>query len=178
MSDLLSSQKKSLGSITASYNKPPIPADILSLLNPTNVREYPRWYPTIGMLRAYEQDERSLAYMHPQDAQSTYQYASILSGGLESGQQRDYRQPVPDDVKVLFWQKQVCHCKHATSSSGAHDDSTSTAEASSSAKGVCKPGYGCTPFYIILQEKWQRDWADTNPIRVLFMDETHHLNEV
>ena len=148
-----------------SYVKPPIPPDVMVALNKTNIRQFPRWYPTIGMLRAYEQELRRFTYLDAQDAASTYQYAQALSGGLESGAQRDYGKSVPPlaESKVLYWQEQKCRCK---------------SDGSDKKGGVCKPGNGCTPFYIILQESWQRAWAASNPIRVLFMDETHHVVQV
>ncbi len=154
------------GNITVSYKKPPIPREVLCQLDLTKIQQYPRWYPTIGMLRAYEQELRCFTHLDPSDAASTYQYARILSGGLQSGQQRDYTKPIEDDISVLFWQEQKCNCNIK----------------GSKLKGVCKPNSGnnCTPFYIILMEHWQRQWVADHAhcIRVLFLDETHGVCDV
>lgn len=97
-----------------------------------------------------------------------YKSCKQLSGGLESGQLRNYDESIPSGVCVLFYQKQVCKC-----------DATQTSSCSTKEKNVCHGSPSCLPFFVIVQEDWQRKFASDfrNVMRILFMDETNQVNQ-
>ena len=151
-----------------SYRPPPIPESVRLTFDLATWQQYPRWYPTIPILRSLEQLARQSVQLSSDDAESVYTYCKKLSGGLESGQMRNYDTPIPAAVCVLFYQKQSCKC-HTTQSS-----SCSTKE-----KNVCHGSAGCIPFLLIVEEDWQRKFASDfrAALRILFMDETHQINQ-
>ena len=128
---------------------------------------HPR-YPTIPILRTLEQLARQSEQLSPDDAESVYKHCRQLSGGLESGEMRNYDMTIPPGVCVLFYQKQSCKCAATQSSS------CSTKE-----KHVCHGSPACLPFVLIVQEDWQRKFCSDfrNILRILFMDETHQVNQ-
>ena len=160
-------QSQATGTLAMSYLPPPIPESIRASFDRATWHQYPRWFPTIAILRCFEQMAHNSERLSPDDAESVYKSCKILSGNLESGERRDYGKPIKDGVSVLFYQQQVCKC-HATQSS-----STSTTKA----KDVCHGGPDCVPFIVIVQEKWQRKFASDFVLRIIFMDETHGVNQ-
>ena len=156
------------GTQAMSYHPPPIPESIRLSFVRTDWQKFPRWYPTIPILRSLEQMTRAALQLSPDDAESVYRHCKALSGGLEPGQVRNYDDGVPAGVCVLFYQKQVCMC-HKTQQS-----SSSTKE-----KNVCHSSPGCVSFMVIVQEDWQRKFAFDFRLllRILFMDETHQVNQ-
>ena len=161
-------QGRTTGTRAVSYRPPPIPEQIRLTFDRATWQQYPRWYPTIPILRCLEQLARQSAQLSPDDAVSVYMYCKKLSGGLQSGQKRDYDKPIPAGVSVLFYQEQSCKCHTMQSSS------CSTKE-----KNVCHGSNRCVPFILIVQEDWQRKFASDfrAALRILFMDETHQVNQ-
>ena len=136
------------GTQAMSFCAPPVPESIRLTFDRRNWRQFPRWYPTIGILRCLEQMIRHSDQLSPDDAQSVYAHCKLLSGGLESGEVRNYDEKIQPHVCVLFYQKQVCKCSTAQSST------SSTKE-----KNVCSGSPGCVSFMVIIQEEWQRTFA-------------------
>ena len=161
-------QSQTMGTQAMSYRPPPIPDSIRLTFKPESWHQFPRWYPTLHILRSIEQQTRSSVQLSDDDAESVYKHCKRLSGGLESGQMRNYADGISESVCILFYQKQVCKC-HATQSS-----SCSTKE-----KKVCYASRECVPFIVIVQEGWQRKFAFESRLlmRILFMDETHGVNQ-
>ena len=133
-------QNRGMTGKAISYVSPPIPEEIRTSFNPQSFRQYPRWYPTIAILRTHEQQSRQSAQLSPDDAESVYRYCKILSG-LESGEIRTYtyEKGIPTGTSVLFYQKQTCKCNATKVSS------------STQGKKVCHGSPTCEPFILIVQ---------------------------
>ena len=132
-------QNRGMTGKAISYVSPPIPEEIRTCFNPQSFQQYPRWYPTIAILRTHEQQTRQSAQLSPDDAESVYQYCKKLSGELESGEIRTYEKGIPAKTSVLFYQKQTCKC-NANKVSG-----------STQGKKVCHGSPTCEPFILIVQ---------------------------
>lgn len=165
---LLFVQGRTTGTRVMSYQPPPIPESIRVTFHRATWQQFPRWYPTLPILRALEQMARQSEQLSPDDAESVYKNCFKLSGGLESGQMRNYDESIPSGVSVLFYQKQSCKC-----------DTTQSSSCSTKEKNVCHGSPACLSFFLIVQEDWQRKFASDfrMVLRILFMDETHQVNQ-
>ncbi len=96
---------------------------------------FPKYYPsgptTWNMSRKIRRESSQPGGMS--EADHIYSQLKLLSGGLESGQERGAAPRPGQRVDVVYWQRQQCNCRQSTAGLGA----------------VCTMSAGCTPLLIV-----------------------------